>query len=63
MAREQTEELRKVISTSIQIRCRWCEIKDTCPKRAEKESYENKGWMTRCTITPNKTSGKKKISV
>jgi hypothetical protein len=63
MARAQTEELRTVISKSIQIRCRWCEIKDTCLKRAEKESYENKGWMTRCAITPNKATSKKKFTV
>jgi hypothetical protein len=63
MARAETEELRKVISGSIQIRCRWCEVKDTCSKRAEKESYESKGWMTRCAITPNKVTSKKKIPV
>lgn len=41
------------------IRCRWCDLAETCPARARKEKYEESGWTTRCLITPNRP-GKKK---
>lgn len=46
--------------TEVRIRCRYCELKDACERRAQKEKYEKAGWMTSCDLTPNRPTGKKK---
>jgi hypothetical protein len=38
----------------IKIRCRHCDIRQTCELRARKESYEKEGWLTYCSATPNR---------
>lgn len=45
--------------TEVKILCRFCDIRDTCRRRANKEKYEESGWITRCTITPNRPKKKK----
>jgi hypothetical protein len=44
----------------VKIRCRYCDIKDECSRRANKEKYEEAGWTTKCVLTPNRPGKKKK---
>lgn len=44
----------------VKILCRYCEIKDNCHLRRQKESYEQTGWKTRCPFTPNRPKRKSK---
>jgi hypothetical protein len=60
MARKGVRQLQQVADSAVRIRCRYCDIKDECPVRTKKESYENENWMTRCSLTPNRPGKKKK---
>lgn len=50
----------ETIEKAVKIKCCFCEIKDTCSRRAQKEKYEVAGWTTRCTVTPNRPGAKRK---
>lgn len=54
------KQLRKIADEATFIRCRHCQIKDTCSKRASKEAVEAKGILTFCSITPNKNKKARK---
>ena len=45
---------------AVKIKCCFCELKDECNCRAQKEKYEEAGWTTRCTVTPNRPGAKRK---
>lgn len=47
-------------NTEVKIRCRYCDLKDICGRRKQKEKYEKEGWMTLCSLTPNRPGKKKK---
>ena len=47
------------IYNEIKIRCRYCEIKDICPLREQKEKLEAEGLLTKCPFTPNRSKKKK----
>ncbi|WP_422661770.1 hypothetical protein ACK8P5_25790 (plasmid) [Paenibacillus sp. EC2-1] len=51
---------RQDVEQATRIKCRWCDLAETCDKRARKEKYENAGWSTRCTMTPKRAKKKKK---
>jgi len=44
----------------VMIRCRYCDLKDICHLRPNKEKYEDAGLMTYCPFTPNRPGKKKK---
>lgn len=48
------------LDQAVKIKCRYCDVKETCPLRSRKEGYEASGWTTRCTITPNRPGKKGK---
>jgi hypothetical protein len=50
----------KPAEQDIKIKCRYCDLRDICKRRAVKEQYENAGWITRCRITPNRPGKKRK---
>jgi hypothetical protein len=55
------EKLKKQgLYKEVKIKCQYCDIRDTCHLRAQKESYEERGWSTRCPFTPNQPKKKKK---
>jgi hypothetical protein len=58
--RKGAKQLRKTADDAMRIRCRYCDIKETCLKRATKEASEEKGIITYCAITPNKKKRRKK---
>lgn len=60
MPRNHVKELRKEIEKAVKIRCQYCDIKDSCSVRGEKEAYEDLGVMTYCTLTPNRPNKRKK---
>lgn len=60
MPRKSARRIQKAAQQAMRIRCRYCDIKDTCTRRERKESYENRGIMTYCTLTPNRFKKKKK---
>ena len=60
MSRTGVRKLEQEVDAAIKIRCRYCDIKDTCSKREQKEKYENQGIATRCTLTPNRPGKKKR---
>lgn len=48
------------VDEAVKIKCCYCELKDICTNRAKKEKYEEAGWVTRCTISPNRPGSKRK---
>ena len=53
--KNEKKNFKKNLSkVAIKIKCQYCNVKDTCAKRASKEKDEQKGVMTYCMITPNK---------
>ena len=49
------------VDNAIKIKCQFCEIADACSRRQHKEKYEDAGYVTRCTLTPNRPGvGRKK---
>lgn len=49
--KKEREELE---AKAVRIKCCFCDIKDTCNRRAGKEKDEKLGRMTLCTLTPNR---------
>lgn len=45
---------------AVGIKCCYCDIKDTCPRRQRKELEERKGLITYCLLTPNRPQSYKK---
>ena len=60
MSSKTARKMKQKELEGVQIRCRYCDSKDTCKSRARKESYENAGVMTYCKITPNRPKKPKK---
>lgn len=61
--RKAVERLKKSGEyKEVKILCRYCDLKDVCPLRERKETYEKTGVVTRCPFTPNgrKTKHKNK---
>jgi len=59
LKRKNQKELQKQIHANApKIRCRYCELKDTCKFRARKEKIENEGVITRCLRAPVKPKKK-----
>lgn len=54
------KKMQDLMKNSKCIKCCYCDSKDTCPVRKQKEKSENMGIMTHCTLTPNIFTKKKK---
>lgn len=53
--RKEKKRLREeLMSKAVRIKCCYCDIKETCRLRANKEKAEQRGTMTYCTVTPNR---------
>lgn len=48
------KERDELMDKAVRIKCCFCDIKDTCTRRAGKEKDEKAGRMTYCTQTPNR---------
>lgn len=48
------------LDDAVKIKCCYCELKDECNRRKQKEKYEQAGWITRCSISPNRPGVKRK---
>jgi hypothetical protein len=48
------------LEDAVKIKCCYCDLKEVCHRRANKEKYEQKGMTTRCTITQNRPGVKRK---
>lgn len=48
------------VDKAVMIKCRYCELAETCTRRERKESYEKDGLVTRCIVTPNRPGQKRK---
>lgn len=48
---------------AVKIKCCYCDLKDTCKFKENKERNEAKGITTLCTLTPNVIGKKKKKAV
>ena len=48
------------VDNAVKIKCQFCEIADSCSRRQQKEKYETAGWVTRCTLTPNRPGESRK---
>lgn len=48
------------LEDAVKIKCCYCDLKDICHRRANKEKYEQAGMITRCTLTPNRPGSKRK---
>lgn len=44
---------------STSILCRFCDLKDSCKVKRNKEASEKMGIKTYCTLTPNKSKKKR----
>jgi hypothetical protein len=57
------KQMKFLKENGVKIKCCYCDAKETCSVRANKEKTEKLGIKTFCTLTPNntKTSKKKKI--
>lgn len=47
-------------NNAVKIKCCYCEAKDTCKYKDQKERTEKMGITTKCTMTPNKKKTSKK---
>ena len=56
--KNQKKLLKELYANAPKIRCRYCELKDTCKFRARKEKIENEGVITRCLRAPTKNKKK-----
>lgn len=48
------------LEDAVKIKCCYCDLKDVCIRRENKERYEQDNWITRCTLTPNRPGAKRK---
>ena len=48
------------IDNAVKIKCQFCDIADSCQRRASKEKYEKDDWVTRCSLTPNRPGSNRK---
>lgn len=48
------------VDNAVKIKCQFCEIAEICSRRQQKEKYEAAGWVTRCTLTPNRPGASRK---
>ncbi len=58
--KKATKRLADVAEQAVRIRCRYCDLYESCIRRERKEAIEKAGTMTYCAITPNKKKRKKK---
>jgi hypothetical protein len=54
-ANEKRKKLDDMYKSAVLIKCMYCDIKDGCKTRVNKEKSEIMGITTYCTLTPNKT--------
>ena len=59
MPRKGVKQLNRVTEEAVRIRCRYCDIRESCDRRERKESYEEQGLFTYCAITPNRLKPKR----
>lgn len=48
------------VEQAVKIKCRYCDLAEICTRRSQKEKYEEQGFATRCTMTPNRPGAKRK---
>lgn len=54
------EHMSKLMQESVKIKCCYCDIKDGCKYRKNKEKSEEMGFITYCNMTPNVPKSAKK---
>lgn len=47
-------------ATVVKIKCRYCDARNSCQRRSQKEQYENKGIVSYCSLTPNRPQSRKR---
>lgn len=47
-------KLDEAYAAGVKIKCCYCDIKDECLRRNNKEHSESLGFITRCSLTPNR---------
>ena len=57
---EKKQHKEWLTKNAVKIKCCYCDLKDTCIRRVNKEKDEKMGIITRCVLTPNKKKKKKK---
>jgi hypothetical protein len=48
------------LNDAVKIKCCYCDLKNICTRRKNKEKYEQIDWITRCTLSPNRPGVKRK---
>lgn len=48
------------LEQAVKIKCCYCDIANICHRRAQKERYEEEGFVTRCIMTPNRPGANRK---
>lgn len=56
--RNGKKQMQYLLENGVKIKCVYCDLKDTCKTRVNKEKSENMGIVTYCTLTPNKPKKK-----
>lgn len=51
---EKRNKMADMHEKAVKIRCCYCDLKDTCKYRAQKERTEKMDIVTYCTMTPNR---------
>lgn len=52
--REAKKRMAYLVDNAVMIKCCYCQIKDTCKTRVNKEKTEKLGIKALCTLTPNR---------
>lgn len=58
--KRKANERNTLLSRAVKIKCCYCDIKDSCTRRKNKEKLEESGCMTYCTLTTNVPKKQKK---
>lgn len=53
-------KMKELMDNSVRIKCKYCDIYETCKVKINKEKSENMGIITHCTLTPNLPKKSKK---
>lgn len=59
-AKQKKARSQYLTENAVKIKCCYCDARETCKYRAQKESTEKIGITTKCTMTPNKKKQAKK---
>lgn len=54
------KQMKYLMDNGVKIKCMFCDIKNNCKTRVNKEKSEALGIITYCTLTPNRPKKRKK---